>query len=405
MPPVSATNGTAAASDESVDLPLFDISQETPELGKAIVEAAAKWGFLWIAGSPASENGFAQSNGNRAEGSRTYDLDEETVDNIFNISRRFFKEAPLSEKQACAIKHNRGFVGMHVENLDPTNHNRGDFKQAFNLSGPDTTTDQWLQPIPATFQKEEAALRDFHARCRSMATRILRLIALGLSIPDVDWIARTHDNAPNTSRFLYYPTLPLDTDYNAEADIRAGAHSDYGSITLLFTRPDQPGLEILRPDGKTWASVPVFPPNYHSKTFPPVVVNIGDLLSYWTNGLLRSTVHRVILSSPTRSDGKSASSNGAANGSVNESGAGDGLGADRFSIAIFVQPHEGTELVPMPSPLVEARAASFQGELVGHGGGVVNAEGMRTLTSGDYLSRRLAATYGSVYEREKKVRV
>jgi len=388
MPSVFVPNGNAAASEETIDLPLFDISNETPDLGKAVVEAAAKWGFLWIAGSPGPENGNHQ-NGNGTV-ARTYDLDEAAVDHVFDISRRFFKEASTEEKQACAIKHNRGYVGMHVENLDPSKHSRGDFKQAFNLSGPDPTTDEWRQPLPATFQKEDATLRDFHARCRNIATRILRLLAMGLAIPDVDWIARTHDNAPNTSRFLYYPTLPSDTDYDAEADIRAGAHSDYGSITLLFTRPGQPGLEILKPNGD-WASVPVFPPNYHSKTFPPIVVNIGDLLSYWTNGLLRSTIHRVILTTPS---GEQSSSNGHTNGT--------GVGSDRFSIAIFVQPHEDTKLTPMPSPLVADRAACFQKEVIGHGGGVLNAEGMKTLTSGDYLSARLQATYGNVFEREKK---
>ncbi|KAK5206139.1 hypothetical protein LTR41_008008 [Exophiala xenobiotica] len=387
MPSVSVPNSNAAASEETIDLPLFDISNETPELGKAVVEAAAKWGFLWIAGSPAPENGNHQ-NGNGTV-TRTYDLDEATVDHVFDISRQFFKEASTEEKQACAIKHNRGYVGMHVENLDPSKHSRGDFKQAFNLSGPDPKTDEWRQPLPATFQREDATLRDFHARCRNIATRVFRLLAMGLAIPDVDWIARTHDNAPNTSRFLYYPTLPSETDYDAQADIRAGAHSDYGSITLLFTRPGQPGLEILKPNGD-WASVPVFPPNYHSKTFPPIVVNIGDLLSYWTNGLLRSTIHRVILTTPS---GEQSSSNGHTN---------TGIGSDRFSIAIFAQPHEDIKLTPMPSPLVADKAASFQKEVIGHGGGTLNAEGMKTLTSGDYLSARLQATYGSVFQREKK---
>lgn len=287
---------------------------------------------------------------------------------------------------------------MHVENLDPTKHKRGDFKQCFNLSGPNLSTGEWLQPLPTTFQKEDAALRDFHNRCRRMAARILRLIAAGLSIPDVNWIARTHDNAPNTSRFLHYPTLPPDTDYDPEADIGAGAHSDYGSITLLFTRPGQPGLEILKPDGD-WASVPIFPPKYHSTTFPPVVVNIGDLLSYWTNGLLKSTIHRVVLAPPAgkhNGTGKSGiNGHGHSNGDA-------GVGTDRYSIAIFVQPHEDIKLVPMPSPVVAERAEHFRKEVVGHGGGVVDAEGMKTLTSGDYLSARLKATYGAVFEREKK---
>ncbi|KAK6364746.1 uncharacterized protein PV06_06509 [Exophiala oligosperma] len=388
MPAVSVPNGNAAASDETVDLPLFDISQETPELGKAIVEAAAKWGFLWIAGSPKPEDGTATTT------TRTYDLDEPTVDHLFDVSRRFFKEAPPEEKQACAIKHNRGYVGMHVENLDPSKHARGDFKQAFNLQGPDLATGEWNQPIPDTFQKEDAALRDFHTRCRNMATRLLRLIAMGLEIPDADWIARTHDNAPNTSRLLYYPALPPNSDYNPQADIGAGAHSDYGSITLLFTRPGQPGLELLKPNGD-WAAVPVFPPNYHSATFPPVVVNIGDLLSYWTNGLLKSTIHRVVLSSPTKE------TNGV-NGSTTNGHGSNGAGTDRYSIAIFVQPHEDTKLTPMPSPLVADRAESFRKEVIGHGGGVVNADGMKTLTSGDYLSARLKATYGNVYQREEK---
>ncbi|KIV82180.1 hypothetical protein PV11_04308 [Exophiala sideris] len=392
MPSVFVPNGNAAASEESIDLPLFDISQESPELGKAIVDAAAKWGFLWIAPSPSTSDAETANE-------RTYDLDEATVNNVFDISRRFFKDAPIQEKTACAIKHNRGYVGMHVETLDPTKHKRGDFKQCFNLSGPDLSSGKWLQPLPTTFQQEDAALRDFHDRCRRVASRILRLIAMGLAIPDVDWISRTHDNAPNTSRFLYYPTLPPDTDYDPEADIGAGAHSDYGSITLLFTRPGQPGLEILKPDGD-WASVPVFPPKYHSSTFPPVVVNIGDLLSYWTNGLLRSTVHRVVLAPPA---GKEHSANGSATNGHNHSNGDTGSGpADRYSIAIFVQPHEDAKLVPMPSPLVADRAEAFRKEVIGHGGGVTDAEGMKTLTSGDYLSARLKATYGAVFEREKK---
>jgi isopenicillin N synthase-like dioxygenase len=375
MPAPTLSNCNAAASDEVIDLPLFDISRETPELGKAVVQAAAKWGFLWVAGSPGPD-GPGDETG--------YDLDEEVVDNVFSISESFFKETPASEKQRCSIKYNRGFIGMHVENLDPSKHKRGDFKQAFNLAEADLTTGQWQQPMPSVFSRNDAALRDFQARCRRMAFRILRLIALGLGIEDVNWLVRCHENAMHSARFLYYPTLSPDTDYKPEADIRAGAHSDYGSITLLFTRPDQPGLEILTPDGRSWASVPVFPVNYHSTTFPPIVVNIGDLLDYWTSGLLKSTVHRVILTKPPITSDRT----------VDESE------ADRFSIAIFVQPADDTALTPIPSAAVQARASSFKDKFAGHHNGVSNAQA--EMTAGEHLKSRLRATYGDVFTEEPK---
>ncbi|BDD62323.1 hypothetical protein MPDQ_006740 [Monascus purpureus] len=381
MPPVDIASARASAAEESIDLPLFDVSVESPELGKKLVKAAAEWGFLWIVASPPPDN----------KNNESYDFDEETVDRVFSVSREFFLDAAMEEKEPCRIKHNRGWVDMHVENLDPSQHKRGDFKQAFNLAEPlDGGHGDWVQPMPATFQRHDARLRDFHARCRRLSTRILRLLALGLEIEDPDWIARTHEQAPNTARFLFYPQLPPGTDYSQESDIRAGAHSDYGSITLLFQRPSQPGLELLTPDG-TWASVPIFPPGYHSTALPPIVVNIGDLLSYWTNGFLKSTIHRVILTEPGDTEGAAQS------GDVMKSG----LGENRFSIAIFIQPSRATEIVPMPSPLVASRAAEFARETVGHGGGIQTETGKGSITAGDYLDGRLMATYGSVYQPVK----
>ena len=166
---------------------------------------------------------------------------------------------------------------------------------------------------------------------------------------------------------LHYPALPADTDLEAEVDIRAGAHSDYGSVTLLFQRPSQPGLEILTPSS-TWAPVPVIPAGYEtSTTFPPILVNIADLLSYWTNGLLKSTVHRVIFPKDARKGGE-----------------------DRYSIVYFGHPANETELEPVPSKRVSDRKISDD-EKVGYGGGVSNE---KTLTAGQHLQKRLDATYG-----------
>lgn len=146
-----------------------------------------------------------------------------------------------------------------------------------------------------------------------------------------------------------------------------------GSCTLLFQRVGQPGLEIRTPEG-TWAPVPVIPDGYNS-AFPPILVNIADLLSYWTNGLLKSTVHRVIFPKEARRGGE-----------------------DRYSIAYFCHPAHDTELVAIPSKVVQAQK-DIEGTEIGYGGG---ANSKRAITASEHLINRLEATYG--FRMEKAVK-
>ncbi len=107
--------------------------------------------------------------------------------------------------------------------------------------------------------------------------------------------------------------------------------------------------------------MPVFPAGTESDNFPPILVNIGDLLNYWTNGLLMSTVHRVVFPA---------------------SG-----GDDRYSIAYFCHPANDTKLVQIPSEVISKRQAE------GH-----QAQGHQdvrdAMTAEEHLKFRLAATYG-----------
>ena len=207
-------------------------------------------------------------------------------------------------------------------------------------------------------------MAQFANSCNNLCNRILSLFALALDIPG-DWFTSRHDQSKGSSgsilRLLYYPSVP-DTLAPGDDDIRAGAHSDYGSVTLLFQLPGQPGLEVLTPEGE-WASVPVDPSGTldSDPSIPlPILVNIGDLLAYWTNGLLRSTVHRVIFPKEARKGGE-----------------------DRYSVAYFCHPLDEAELVPVPSKLVQQ-----------HGGSGASVTDGKTLTARDHLNERLAATYG-----------
>lgn len=106
--------------------------------------------------------------------------------------------------------------------------------------------------------------------------------------------------------------------------------------------------------------MPVFPPGTETDSFPPILVNIGDLLSYWTNGLLKSTVHRVVFP--------------------------DDGGDDRYSIAYFCHPVDDASLVPVPSPLIANKR---------HG---IRENEEKVLTAAQHLKKRLAAAYGWAME-------
>ena len=171
---------------------------------------------------------------------------------------------------------------------------------------------------------------------------------------------------------LRYPAVDtIGSGVDKSTDIRAGAHSDFGkssipslsihwdlpisigSLPLLFQRDSQPGLQVLTQDS-TWSSVPVRPPGTNDDSFPPILVNIGDLMQFWTGRLLKSTVHRVIFP--------------------------EGESQDRYSIAFFCHPLDHVEIEPVPSSMVQKR----------HDDTDTSAE---RWTSERYLQKRLAETY------------
>jgi isopenicillin N synthase-like dioxygenase len=339
------SGGTDADDDQVIDLPILDVSQLNQETGKKVLDASAEYGFLYLA-------------------TDTTPFTSQLIARTFQLSKSLF-ELPLSEKSEYWIESatNRGYTGVRNEILDPESQVQGDLKEAWNFGETDGAG-SLQQPVPKSASLDVSqGVKDFEEACKATCERVLDLLALGLELKDDDvkWFSSKH-HQPSGSivRFLRYP--PVD-EKDREANVGAGAHSDYGSVTLLFQQPGGRGLEIRGPDG-SWKGVEVIPKGYKGDT-PPIVVNIGDLLSYWTKGLLKSTVHRVMMP-PDATE-------------------------DRYSIAYFCHPNDEQGLVAVPSHIVAERGELREGESVGYGGG---ADG-KALTAKEHLMRRLEATYGS----------
>ena len=134
----------------------------------------------------------------------------------------------------------------------------------------------WPSEVPEFRETFEALYKAFE----EAGDRVLRAIALHLDLPE-DWFVPTVEDGNSVMRLLRYPPLE---GAEAEGAIRAAAHGDINTITLLLGA-EEAGLELLTTQGE-WKAVA--PPE------GALVVNIGDMLDRLTNGKLRSTTHRVV---------------------------------------------------------------------------------------------------------------
>jgi isopenicillin N synthase-like dioxygenase len=164
-----------------------------------------------------------------------------------------------------------------------------DLKESFSI-GPESTwqVESWdrsqgFHTAPTLWPKEPASLeplfRRYFSEMGALASRILSLFAIALELPP-DFFAKTIDRHASALRALDYPALESPP---AAGQLRAGAHSDYGSLTILLAEPGSLGLEIFHPGG-FWQPVPI-----EEGAF---IVNIGDLMARWSNDRWVSTIHR-----------------------------------------------------------------------------------------------------------------
>jgi isopenicillin N synthase-like dioxygenase len=218
-----------------------------------------------------------------------------TIDNAWNAARAFF-DLPAAEKAKITPPYPGypyGYLGPGVEALAKSKgvDSPPDLKESFN-SGPLAAPDDMSDPdalsfcyAPSLWPARPDGFRPawdaYFTAMTDLAARIMQAFAVALDLP-ADYFDASIGKPISALRALNYPELD---HAPPPGQLRAGAHTDYGSLTILLPEQGSRGLEIWTPEG-TWAEVPPIEGAF--------VINIGDLMAQWTNDRWVSTLHRVV---------------------------------------------------------------------------------------------------------------
>jgi isopenicillin N synthase-like dioxygenase len=255
-------------------VPVVDISADPGAVGRELDEICRTAGFFQVTG---------------------HGIPDGVAERAWTTATSFF-DLPLADKLSVARPtpdYPYGYIPLAGESLSQSVAGAAppDLKEVFNAGPPTRPSRPFTDPgeawayspslWPAALPELRAAWTAYYDAMRDLGNRLMSLFARGLELPP-GFFAGQAGQAANALRAINYPagdTTPLPGQF------RAGAHTDYGTLTIL--RQDAVGgLEVLDLGGR-WVGVEPVPGAF--------VINIGDLMARWTNDRWRSTLHRVVV--------------------------------------------------------------------------------------------------------------
>ncbi|KIK54549.1 hypothetical protein GYMLUDRAFT_48681 [Collybiopsis luxurians FD-317 M1] len=292
---------------------LRNFNERKDEIGREIIQAAENVGFFIL---------FDQERPSQQD-----------IEEMFALSTRYFSLSNSIKSQYPFIReHNAGWEKN--AQIRPST-GVADPKESLQLQYFRRDT-YWPRDLPTIPEFRERCL-EFMQSVHDLSMKILTFFAVALEFPP-DYFARAHElsfeDCLSTLRLLRYHSLEIDKDIDVpKPKWRAGAHTDFDVLTLLFQESGGDGLEVCPGReahtsfalGDEWTAVP-------AKT-GEITVNIGDMLMAWSDDRFKSLYHRVRIPGP-----------------------GDSLNA-RNSMAYFNQPRPHT-VIQGPAHKYEAMTAS-----------------------------------------------
>lgn len=250
----------------------------------------------------------------------------DAIDDMFAAARQFFA-LPVAAKDEVSIKRS----GWNFHGYLPSFHKGEDPKLKENLQEafqvhielpPDDPAVIAGTPLygmnlwPSAMPELRPRMLAYQQWLIQLGNRMLGLFALALGLPE-DGLAPLFRKPTSLLRLLHYP--PQKPDDSPE-HIGTRAHTDTGTFTIL-SQDDVGGLEVMLKTGE-WVSAPPRPHSY--------VVNLGEVMRSWSDGLFAATPHRVI----------------------------NRYGAERYSVPYFVNPEYHASFEPKISS-TEVRDSKF----------------------------------------------
>ena len=199
----------------------------------------------------------------------------ETIEQA-NAAAKLFFDSSQEVKRSVVSPGGMGYIGPDGENLAASLDDEAvqDLKESLNLILP--VQDGIWPDQPAELR---ADCHKYYQALLDLSVHLMRLFALALDLPET-WFDDKTDDPRTILRLLNYPAY----DPEKVNLSRAGAHTDYGTLTILWSA-DSRGLQAKSRSGE-WVNV-VAPIDHF-------IINIGDLMMNWTNDQWISTLHQVV---------------------------------------------------------------------------------------------------------------
>ncbi len=255
---------------------------------------------------------------------------------LYRNALKFF-EQPLATKLLWQVPDRvktKGYLPVGIESVART---RGDARPAdlcealvfssVHLEPGDLPADG-RSPVTGNLYPADPAdltnsVRLYFRGVYDLAGTLMRISALALDLPE-EYFKPFIDRRRGTLRAVLYPDQPEEPK---PGQLRYGAHSDYGGLTILRQDDAPGGLQVFTRSGE-WIDVTPVPGSF--------VINIGDLMARWTIDRWRSTLHRV--KNPPR----------------------DAAGSTRrLSLVMFTGPNDDAIIECLPTCATAARPAQY----------------------------------------------